>query len=368
VRARIVAVVGAIAVSVAIGGGQAAARANDTAASLKTAIAAEKQALKDLDKGKLGDVKSKLDESRGALESAKGGLKGSKFDLARADVKQALTDDGVALENLGTAVRREFARSRINYGIIHKEAALDVYERATAVNHPPKITEFSASFVAPLTTYQVLATDPDPGDTGRLKFTWAKKQLKPCGVFTPRGQIATWSHPDASFKPPGDCPDEPVHPATITVSVSDGKGESCTVTYPHGSAPTPGFDPGETCKNVGLPGLAPADARVLSAVLDRAILREERSASRIQNSITGRDEAAFDLGQTALTLERVENSLAAHAGTGAIQRQVHEAAALDREAAVDGSDGEVDPALNKLDAADAKKKAARKKLDAIGEQ
>lgn len=96
-------------------------------------------------------------------------------------------------------------------------------------NRPPKITRFYASFSRPVTTYTVEATDPD-GDP--LTYTWSSNVT--CGVFTGgNSTTATWSHPDKSLG--GNCPDEPVHPGAITVTVSDGKGGTDTFTWTRGS-------------------------------------------------------------------------------------------------------------------------------------
>src|SRR5207245_8684701 len=124
-------------------------------------------------------------ESKSALQQAKGGVSG----LAAGDVRQAIAKDDVALENLRPRPARD-PELAINIGIVRKEAALKYVDNhvatSTVPNKPPKITEFSASFVAPVTTYQVIASDPDDS-IAKLKFTWKKQQQKPCGVFTPRG-------------------------------------------------------------------------------------------------------------------------------------------------------------------------------------
>lgn len=176
----------------------------------------------------------------------------------------------------------------------------------------------------------MFATDPDPGDTA------------------------------------GDCPDELVHPATITVIVSDGKGESCTVIDPHGSAPVPPFDPGEDCKDIGPRGLTPAEAVLLSDRVQSAIGQEERAGGKL---VTGtkkaKGKAAAILETAALLLDRVEGPAAEHGGTSSIEQDVHEASELDREAASDIRGGDVGSAKSKLDKALARKKAAKAKLDAI---
>jgi hypothetical protein len=96
-------------------------------------------------------------------------------------------------------------------------------------NRPPKITRFYASFSRPTTTYNVEATDPD-GDT--LTYSWSFSVT--CGTTAGgNSTTATWSHPDRSGG--GNCPDEPVHPGAITVTVTDGKGGQDSFTWTRGS-------------------------------------------------------------------------------------------------------------------------------------
>ena len=101
-------------------------------------------------------------------------------------------------------------------------------------NRSPKITRFYATFERPTTTYHVEASDPD-GDA--LTYTWAFNVT--CGTTAGgNSTTATWSHPDRSIG--GNCPDEPVHAGSITVTVTDGKGGQDAFTWTRGS------DVGET--------------------------------------------------------------------------------------------------------------------------
>jgi hypothetical protein len=93
----------------------------------------------------------------------------------------------------------------------------------------PMLSSISATFARPVTTYRIKAYD---ADSKHLTYTWAKQQESPCGVFTPNGPMATWSHPDA---PDGNCPNEPIHLGVISVTVSDGVF-ACTAVWPFGSA------------------------------------------------------------------------------------------------------------------------------------
>ena len=98
----------------------------------------------------------------------------------------------------------------------------------------PIVTKFVALFVPAekATHYTVTASDPTGG---RLKYAWSKVQPPglACGLFGPTDQATTvWQHADA---PLGNCPNEPVHMATITVVVSNAAG-SVTCEYHGGSA------------------------------------------------------------------------------------------------------------------------------------
>lgn len=100
--------------------------------------------------------------------------------------------------------------------------------RSAAAAKPPTVGPITATFAWPVTTYKVAVT----GGAGKPHYAW--KNTNPCGDFTGGDRaFATWSHPDSSK--PGACPNQDVHPGTITVVVTDG-GYSCKAVYPNGSA------------------------------------------------------------------------------------------------------------------------------------
>jgi hypothetical protein len=86
------------------------------------------------------------------------------------------------------------------------------------------------------TSYRVSFYDPGANFT----YTWSKGpnpqgEERVCGVFAVDPfdpSKASWKHPDAAAN--GDCPDEAVHPASITVVFTDGYW-TCTVVYRFGS-------------------------------------------------------------------------------------------------------------------------------------
>ena len=101
-----------------------------------------------------------------------------------------------------------------------------------AAANPPRLSSIIATFSRPITSYRVTVT---PGDGGALTYVWTNTNS--CGTFGGTQNFASWAHPD----PP--CPQEDVHPGTITVVASDGVFR-CVATYPYGSAPGTGPDPG----------------------------------------------------------------------------------------------------------------------------
>jgi len=108
---------------------------------------------------------------------------------------------------------------------------------------PPNISAIDATFSFPVTTYGVLATDPD-GDS--ITYRWEKTKERDCGTLTGANtDTFKWSHPH----PP--CPNEDFHPGTITVTVSDGTF-NCKAVYPNGSREGIGPEP-EPCTSVSDP-------------------------------------------------------------------------------------------------------------------
>lgn len=95
-----------------------------------------------------------------------------------------------------------------------------------------RIVAFRAVLVPPATTYTVDVSNPGGG---ALTYEWSANN--PCGSFQPStGPTAVWSHPhDVSSR--ASCPAQPIHPATITVTVRDAAGNETRYTYTGGSAP-----------------------------------------------------------------------------------------------------------------------------------
>jgi hypothetical protein len=95
---------------------------------------------------------------------------------------------------------------------------------------PPVLNSFNATFNQGCfcTSYTASATDPTGGT---LHYTWTNSN--PCGQFTGGdAPNATWTHPDSTN--PGACPNQPVHPGSITVVIKGGGG-SLTCVYAGGS-------------------------------------------------------------------------------------------------------------------------------------
>jgi hypothetical protein len=96
------------------------------------------------------------------------------------------------------------------------------------VNLPPNVGPITAVLVVPVTTYTVIATDPE-GDPLTYSWSLVADPGQDCGVKGSSGNKATWSH---STNPPDNCPHPGTdHPFTITVSVSDGRNTPTVRTY-----------------------------------------------------------------------------------------------------------------------------------------
>jgi hypothetical protein len=95
------------------------------------------------------------------------------------------------------------------------------------------VCKFKVEFFKPLTTYTVTAVDLKGGT---LTYAWTKIQKKLCGKWhAENSNLASWDHPDQSLG--GNCPDEPFHPALISVTITSSEGGSVLCMYSYGSAP-----------------------------------------------------------------------------------------------------------------------------------
>jgi hypothetical protein len=96
----------------------------------------------------------------------------------------------------------------------------------------PVICRFVAEFdqLSFSTFYTVTAYDPAGG---KLSYKWTNSN--PCGKFMAEDDYTVqWAHPDSNK--PGACPEQAVHPGTITVIVTSASG-SVKCEYVNGSAP-----------------------------------------------------------------------------------------------------------------------------------
>lgn len=352
--------------ALALGAGLASAAPLGSTAlqpDIRKAIAEELQALKDVRAGKFDDARQHLEESRRALERARAeAARNPDLGPATADLRQAITKDGLALQNLRPRPARDPALL-INEAIVRKESAAEWVAAHVQPNRPPQIVKFVAAFPTgpngTTTTYTVTATDPDPGT--KLTYVWEKRHPPgaPCGTFSwaeksRDSSVATWDHPH----PP--CPREPVHAADVLVTVSDGEF-SCTVAYQLGSAPTPpeGYDPRTQC---AVPALTPEQANALAARVADSISLEEKAAGAIRR---GKPAAARGfLSQARRLLDRVRAGIDGKAGVDRIERAINEADALDGEARVDIKAGALPAALDKIRRAIAQKERAQGELKA----
>jgi hypothetical protein len=353
----------AMALVLCAGGAALAAPAPNVPAKLRAAIALEKKALEDLDKGDLDSVEKDLKQSRSLLQGSLPGVRGDDYTSARSDIKQASAKDDVALSLLRKPRERGFVRLKINEAIIRKQGALAAFGYETKVataqppppktSQPPRVTSFSADLKPPDTEYRIVATDPD---TLNLTYTWTNSN--PCGTFTPNGSRAVWGHGNET-----NCDHTtPFHPGTITVTVADGVS-SCTVTDPNGSLSVPEFDPGEDCKN-----LPPAP------LLGLGVAEAEKVLDRVEDAIRAEDQG--NLKSAAAKLKAIvidlSNALSAKKGTFQeediedVMEDLHEAEELDREAMADAAAKATgDAKAKQRKARDRKERAARILQDII---
>lgn len=144
-------------------------------------------------------------------------------------------EQGTLRESPGSVGGKD-ARARYSY--VTRAGCTATYDAEFSLadparNRAPVIQELRATRPASIPTatrYQVLFTDPDGFSIGLFRFRWTITNQ--CGTFTAtdKSPIATWDHPH----PP--CADESVHPATITVTITDPHGAQSTISYRDGSA------------------------------------------------------------------------------------------------------------------------------------
>lgn len=155
-------------------------------------------------------------------------LEGIDFHLVQAGDFESLADQP-ALPFDDDDVNDQLDRAKS-----FKEALEETLRESPCLTQPPSISPIGASQTGTTTEYFVEADDPEGAG---LMYEWSKSQEAGCGTFESEGNRAFWDHPH----PP--CPAEEVHPATISVSVSDGTW-ICTAEYPGGSAAGTGPEPG----------------------------------------------------------------------------------------------------------------------------
>lgn len=125
-----------------------------------------------------------------------------------------------------------------------------------AANRPPEAGAIQAQQVGTSTIYTVQSVrDPD-GDT--LRYAWTS--TNPCGAYTGAATATfTWPHPH----PP--CPEEGFHPATIVVTIDDGRF-SVRREYLRGSAAGLGSVP---AAGAGISTIAPSPTAALPTTTTR---------------------------------------------------------------------------------------------------
>lgn len=105
---------------------------------------------------------------------------------------------------------------------------------SSAANRPPVVLQIQSALVAPITTYGVVAADPDDplASPESLTYEW-RMSGEACGTprvpWTQYRRIITWSHSD---QPPDNCRHLGTdHDVTVSVTVSDGDGGSVTCVF-----------------------------------------------------------------------------------------------------------------------------------------
>jgi len=164
-----------------------------------------------------------------------------------------------------------------------------------AASTPPTLSPIVATFAMPVTTYTISAPT---GGTPPYHYKWTNSNS--CGTFLAvDAPTAEWSHPDSSdgtgadFKT-GPCPNEPVHPGVITVTVTDANFV-CTESYPNGSAPG-GPVTGATPTCTALAGTTPpATTTTAPPKAKPDCTKEELALAEAQARVKALNEAAAEL-------------------------------------------------------------------------
>ena len=143
-----------------------------------------------------------------------------------------------------------------NFTMTFQTAFLATGTSGQQANRPPEAGAIQATQVGTTTSYTVQnVRDPD-GDTLRYLWTTTNQCGPPVGHSTP---TLSWPHPH----PP--CPEEPVHPATITVTIDDGRF-SIRREYLRGSAAGLGTVP---AAGVGISTIAPSPTAAIPTTTSR---------------------------------------------------------------------------------------------------
>lgn len=187
-------------------------------------------------------------------------------------------------------------------------------------NPMPEVSVITAVFNKPSTTYSVVATDPLDDF---LTYQWSHTNARPCGNWTdPRAPTYTWNHPHRALG--GDCPEEEVHPGTITVVVSDGVW-NCAAVYTKGSAPGPGDAPG-TCvlKSVAGPDTA-APVEPSAAQDDQVLADADNGGGSLPVALGGAVVGLVVVGGTTYLVVRRRDAGGAPCDCAALEAAYREA-------------------------------------------